>query len=236
MSISMPPDSLPLQHPSAWRGCELEPSEEDWCMVLSMQEIAELEHAAEQFLQLSDYDLIRISPELFPLPTLSARLETLRATLVNGWGFQVWRGLPVKNYGPEKQAVIFCGLGSYLGQACSQNAQGHLLGHVRDTSANAQDTNVRIYQTAERQTFHTDSADVVGLLCLQEAQSGGDSMLVSTVSIYNAMAETCPELLAELFKPVATDRRGEVPEGEKPYFEIPVLSWFDGQLTGMYQR
>ena len=27
-----------------------------------------------------------------------------------------------------------------------------------------------------------------------------------------------------------------MPEGEKPYFEIPVLNWFDGQLTGIYQR
>jgi hypothetical protein len=27
-----------------------------------------------------------------------------------------------------------------------------------------------------------------------------------------------------------------VPDGEKPFFEIPVLSWYQGFLTGMYQR
>ena len=41
---------------------------------------------------------------------------------------------------------------------------------------------------------------------------------------------------AMLFDPLATDRRGEVPEGMKPWFEIPVLNWHQGRLTGLYQR
>ena len=61
-------------------------------------------------------------------------------------------------------------------------------------------------------------------------------MLVSTASIYNEMRQRRPDLASLLFDPIATDRRGEVPEGEKPYFEIPVLSWHEGYLTGMYQR
>ena len=35
------------------------------------------------------------------------------------------------------------------------------------------DPNVRTYQTTERQHFHTDSCDIVGLLCLKTAKSGG---------------------------------------------------------------
>ena len=35
---------------------------------------------------------------------------------------------------------------------------------------------------------------------------------------------------------MATDRRGEVPEGQKPYFEIPVFNWHEGFLTAIYQR
>ncbi|WP_416859550.1 TauD/TfdA family dioxygenase [Mesorhizobium sp. M8A.F.Ca.ET.057.01.1.1] len=114
--------------------------------------------------------------------------------------------------------------------------QGHILGHVRDIGADARDTKTRIYQTAERQTFHTDSADVVGLLCLQDAMQGGESLLVSTVTIYNEMRKMRPDLVRLLFDPIATDRRGEIPEGQKPYFEIPVLNWHAGLLTGIYQR
>lgn len=236
MPLPAPPNLSPLQHPTAWQGKTLARQKTRWHYTLSPAEITELERATENFLKHSNYDLTQVSPAVFPLPLLTEKLQALRQQLINGLGFQLWSGLPIHHYTPEETTTLFCGLGSHLGTACSQNAQGHLLGHVQDTSANAKDSNVRIYQTAERQTFHTDSADVVGLLCLNEAKSGGDSMLVSTISLYNAMAQECPELLAELFKPVATDRRGEVPEGELPYFEIPVLNWFEGQLTGMYQR
>jgi len=99
---------------------------------------------------------------------------------------------------------------------------------------------VRIYQTHERQTFHTDSCDVVGLLCLREARRGGDSLLVSALSIFNALHRSRPDLLARLLQPMPHDRRGEVPAGGQPYFMIPVFSWLPAQgadgLTVFYQR
>jgi len=45
-----------------------------------------------------------------------------------------------------------------------------------------------------------------------------------------------PDLLQMLFEPIATDRRGEIPAGAKPYMEIPVFSWYQGFLTVFYQR
>ena len=100
-----------------------------------------------------------------------------------------------------------------------------MLGHVQDLGLASNDPNVRIYQTHERQTFHTDSCDIVGLLCLKTARSGGLSALVSSTTIFNEMRRQRPDLLKLLFQPVATDRRGEVPKGAKPYFEIPVFNW-----------
>ena len=208
---------------------------ERWLTCLSPEEINELEHVAEEFIA-SDNKISEISMENFPLAKLGPRLIRLKKTLLKGRGFKVLRGLPVSNYSQEIAATIFCGIGSHLGHARSQNAMGHILGHVRDIGANANDTNTRIYQTSERQTFHTDSADVVALMCLRTAQEGGKSLLVSTETIYNEMRKMRPDLVDLLFDPIATDRRGEVLVGEKPYFEIPVLNWFDGKLTGKYQR
>jgi hypothetical protein len=94
----------------------------------------------------------------------------------------------------------------------------------------------RIYQTRERQTFHTDSCDIVSLLCLKTAKSGGLSALVSAVSIYNEFRRLRPDLVPILFAPIETDRRGEVPPGVKPYFRIPVYSWHAGLLSVIYQR
>ena len=45
-----------------------------------------------------------------------------------------------------------------------------------------------------------------------------------------------PILLNVLLQPIETDRRGEVPEGSKPYFNIPVFNYHDGLVSAIYQR
>lgn len=207
----------------------------EWLVELSDATIAELEGAATHFLSLGR-DVGTITADEFPLGPFGDSLVALRERLLHGIGFELLRGLPIQRYEREFTAAIFCGIGAHLGHARSQNAQGHILGHVRDAGLSSRDPNVRIYQTAERQSFHTDSADIVGLLCLQPAREGGLSLLVSVTSIYNRMRVERPDLLALLFEPVACDRRGEVPPGAKPYLEIPVLNWHAGQLTVFYQR
>ena len=221
--------------PSAWRGEEMAANTDRWLVHLAPGEITELEQAAHSFLATTK-EIGEITKEKFPLPNFGAHLAALKQTLIHGIGFEVIRGLPVGTYSQELAAAIFCGVGAHLGSARSQNAMGHILGHVRDTGADAKNPNTRIYQTAERQTFHTDSSDAVGLLCIREAMEGSESLLVSTAAIYNEMHRQRPDLAALMFDPIATDRRGEVPEGQKPYMEIPPLSWYAGFLTGFYQR
>jgi hypothetical protein len=232
-AVDRPPGKIDI--PSAWLGAEMKANSERWLISLTASEIAELEHAAESYLGRSK-EIADITKDSFPLPHFGAHLEQLKTTLLVGQGFEVIRGLPVEKYSQAFAATIFCGVGAHLGSARSQNAAGHILGHVRDVGADARDPNTRIYQTSERQTFHTDSSDVVGLLCIREAMEGGDSLLVSTSAIYNEMFARRPDLAALLFDPIGTDRRGEVPENEKPYLEIPVLNWHAGFLTGFYQR
>lgn len=206
-----------------------------WCRTLTADYIAELEHAAQSFL-LRDVDISMLSRRDFPLPRVESSLSELSGQLLHGIGFGVLRGLPVADYSPQLAATIFFGIGAHLGHARSQNAMGHLLGHVRDSNADASDPDTRIYQTSERQTFHTDSADVVGLLCVRDAMQGGESLLVSTVTVYNEMQARRPDLVRKLFDPLATDKRGEFTDGELPFFEIPVFNWHAGRLTGVYQR
>lgn len=221
--------------PSAWVGSDMQARSQDWLKELSAEDIADLEQAARHFLSLGR-DIGQIAKADFPLRTFGRHLDAMKQTLLHGHGFEVLRGLPVDRYSQEMAATIFCGIGVHLGSARSQNAAGHVLGHVRNTGASADDPKARIYQTNARQTFHTDSADVVGLLCLREAMEGGDSLLVSVEAIYNRMRAERPDLLAKLFDPIATDRRGEVPPGMEPFMTIPPLCWHDGKLTVFYQR
>ncbi len=229
----------PLQEgPAAWVGPEMAASS-DWIVELSDADIAELERALEAFLARPG-DVAgrigRMTAADFPLPTLGPHLLALREELLHGRGFALLRRLPVERYSLVEAAALFTGIGAHVGRARSQNAMGHVLGHVRDLGMSSADPNVRIYQTKERQTFHTDSCDVVGLLCLRQARSGGDSLLVSALTLFNELRRTRPDLLARLLRPMAHDRRGEVPEGQKPFFMIPVFSWHGGRLTVFYQR
>src|SRR5262245_55725182 len=232
MSLELPPEQ---SGPAAWYGPDLARRDE-WLMTLGPAEVAEIE-AATMPLAEREADIAAITARDFPLPALGPLLQRrVRDEVLNGRGFLLLRGLPVERWSMRHAATAFFGLGAHLGSARSQNGKGHVLGHVQDLGFDVKDPNVRIYQTHERQTFHTDSCDIVGLLCLKTAKSGGLSALVSSTTIFNEMRRRRPDLLRLLFEPIATDRRGEVPQGQKPYFEIPVFTWHDGFLTAIYQR
>jgi hypothetical protein len=156
--------------------------------------------------------------------------------VLDGRGFVLLRGLPVDKWSRRLSAIAFLGLGLHWGSLRSQNKAGHLLGHVKNLGLSSRDPNVRIYQTSERQNYHTDSCDVVALLCLQPARSGGLSSLVSSVTIFNEMRKRRPDLARVLFERIETDRRGEVSEGQKTYFSIPVFNWYGDLLSTIYHR
>ncbi len=204
-------------------------------MSLDDYDIEEIDTATAPLIE-READIARIAKADFPLPRVAPKLAKALHELLHGRGFVVLRGLPIERYDMRQAATAFFGIGAYLGNARSQNAKGHVLGHVQDLGLDSKNPNVRIYQTHVRQTYHTDSCDIVGLLCLKTAKSGGLSALVSSTTIFNEMHRRRPDLLKLLFEPLATDRRGEVPAGMKPYFEIPVLNWYQGYLTAIYQR
>jgi hypothetical protein len=128
------------------------------------------------------------------------------------------------------------GIGSHFGAPRSQNAKGHLLGHVKDLGLDVSDPRVRYYQTRRKLEYHTDSVDIVGLLCLKTAKAGGESFIASSMTVYNEILARRPDLLPALFEPFATDRRGEVPEGMQPWFDMPVFHWHAGRLSCIYVR
>jgi hypothetical protein len=215
-----PPRPL-VQGKSAWIGADLVKRPEEWTYHLSATDLAEIAAAVDLC---RGRDIASITRGDFPLPTFGAKLERLRDEVLNGRGFALLRGLPVEGRPIADSATAYFGIGTYIGSARSQNAKGHVLGHVRDLGVATEDPNVRTYQTTERQHFHTDSCDIVSLLCLKTAKSGGMSSLTSSNTIYNVMAERHPELVWRLFQPFSTDRRGEIPEGKKPWFDMPIFT------------
>jgi len=226
---------------SIWYGPDIINKKETWLFTLTSVELNELLHAADQLVEVStssEYVALDLLDKIdnFELTNIKKRIAGFIHQLHNGIGFVLWRGIPVETWSRMRTFAAFLIIGKCMGNLRQQNSKGHVLGHVRDLGLASSNHNTRVYQTRERQTFHTDSCDVVGLLCLKTAKAGGLSSLVSCGTIYNEMLIAHPELLAELFRPVPTDKRGEVSEGSLPYFNIPVFSDFQGYLSVIYQR
>lgn len=221
-----------LSGPTAWRGDDLAQRSGEWQRSLTDSEIEALIDTAHAASTVDDL----ASLEAATGGVVGGLADEIRDALLSGLGFRVLSGFPVDQLDQRATAAMLMQLGMTVGRPRSQNARGHLLGHVTDVGADLDDPATRVYQTNRRQTFHTDSTDAVGLLCLKTAVEGGQSMLASATEVFRTLMLRRPDLAARLFEPVATDRRGEQPEGADPWFEIPVLSWFEEALSVQYHR
>jgi hypothetical protein len=223
-----------ISGPAAWYGRDLQ-DDDQWIETLSAAEISELLTAVERVE--AGTAMLGMTAADFPLPTLGPRLLMLAAELDTGRGFWLLRGLPIDQMTERQAAFAYWGLGLHMGIPVSQNARGHLLGHVIDEGLNYKtDNGARGYQTRLRLPYHTDSSDVVGLLCLKPAKSGGLSSVASTTSTFNEVAKRRPDLAHFWFKEWYYDRRNEERPGEKPFFRTPLATLNNGVLSIRYVR
>ncbi|GAM42913.1 hypothetical protein TCE0_044f17309 [Talaromyces pinophilus] len=212
--------------PTAWTKDDFSGSPEKealWKHPFTEEELEELSTAAEQYLA-SGRSLTEMSKEYFPLPKMAKYLEEVRDDLMNGRGFTLFQGLPVKEWGLQKSATAYMGMGAHFGYITSQNGRGHVLGHVKDLGENPADFHkVRLYRTTARQTFHADPADIVGLLCLNTALEGGENDVVSGHRVWNIMQAERPDVAELLTKPIwYFDRKGEVSVGQEDYIRCAI--------------
>ena len=216
--------------PGVWIGPEIQ-HDESWIYRLDAAAVDEIDAALAHAKRFGRS--IPFAADAFPLPRFAAELDDILEEIENGRGFMLLRGIPRERYTDAECELLYWGLGVHLGNPVSQNARGHRLGHVRDEGRVIADPTVRAYQTRQRMDFHTDllPVDVLGLLCLRAAKSGGASKVVSALTVHNVLREERPDLLEALYGMFYLDWRGEEPEGEQPWFAIPMFSARDGKVT-----
>jgi hypothetical protein len=224
----------PVSGPVAWKGRELA-REDSWIHRLSPRAVAELEAAAHA-VERRRLPLFEVTREDFALPEFGAELRRISEELETGRGFVQVKGLPIERYTLQQAKLIYWGIGTHLGAAVSQNAKGDLLGDVRDEGLDIRAARVRGYQTRAASPFHVDESDVVGLLCWRPSKSGGASLLVSSMALYNELLRRYPWYVGVLYNRFSYDWRGEQPKGRPPIYRWPVFEYFDGRLTCHYSR
>ncbi|MGH7347546.1 MAG: TauD/TfdA family dioxygenase, partial [Candidatus Rokuibacteriota bacterium] len=238
----------PITGPAAWHGRELAGST-DWIRPISTAAVAELDAAlaAVKTRGLAWRDIRR---DDFPLPGFGAELAAVGHELEHGRGVVLLRGLPVARYTQDELRQLYWGIGTHLGAARCQNAHGELIGEVRDElrvygavnqpGVTQQDgapvTSRYKARSSGPLRFHTDRADVVGLLCVRQARAGGISKIVSSVAINNAILERRPDLHALLHQDYYRTREGEERGGDRRWYALPVFGVRDGRFTSQYSR
>lgn len=116
--------------PTVWKAEDYQNHPERWVHRFTEEEKAELGAAADDFIA-SGLPLTGMTKENFKLPLLSKLMDAIREDVINGKGFHLMKGFPVEEWGVNKSAVAYIGLGTYLGYFVSQNGKGHILGHVQ---------------------------------------------------------------------------------------------------------
>jgi len=175
--------------------------------------------------------LVDNAREHFPLQRFGSVLSDVRRELMDGRGIVMMRNFPLDRFDREEAAIAYIGLGCWLGQTMSQNRFGHILGHVKDLGGDYADPLTRGYMTRAEMRFHTDACDYVGLLCRQASKRGGASRIASSVTVYNRMLETRPDLVKVLTEDFYRSRSGEASAGDLPYFKQPIFSFTDGYFS-----
>jgi hypothetical protein len=200
----------------------------DWIYVISDAERAELETVGRQLVA-DDPDLRTISAADYPLPACEA-LNTESATQMDsGRGFILVRGLRTAEYGDVLAGAIFYLLGLHLGVPIAQNQMGDVIDHVIATSNKLlSEPGAKSSRIRDRLPFHSDSSDVVALMCLRGAREGGASSLVSGTTIYNEVLRRRPDLAPLLFETFHWDWRKQDPDAPENTYTSPVCSYVDG--------
>ena len=216
--------------PAAWIGSRIQ-HDASWIRHIDREGVEEIDAALAHAKRLGAQ--VPCGPDAFPLPRFRAELDAVVDEVENGRGFVLLRGIPRGRYSDAECELLYWGLCAHLGTPVSQNARGHLLGHVRDEGREIGDPNARAYQTSMRMDFHTDMLpiDLLGLFCMRTARSGGESKVVSALTIHNVLRDERPDLLEALYGPFHLDWRGEEPAGEPPWFTLPMMSERDGRVT-----
>jgi hypothetical protein len=222
----------PITGPMVWRGEDLTRST-DWIRAITSTEVEELDGALRA-VQGRGLDWRNMTRDDFPLPRFSRSLAEVGRELEDGRGLVLLRRIPVERYSEDELRIIYWGLGLHLGTPRYQNPDGELIGDVRDEN--------RLYgavreavpggetrssrnkaRSAGPLRFHTDRVDVVTLLCVRPAATGGLSKVASAVAVHNAILERRPDLHALLCEPYYHTRQGEA-GGELKYYAMPLFA------------
>ena len=220
----------PVTTAAAWRGDRLK-QQGGWICHLSDTQLDELERLGAAFMA-DDPDLRHVAAEDYPLAACAEAVGEWRREVEFGRGFILVRGLRTELYSDALSAAIYYILGLHMGEPIRQNEMGDLIDHVYATSDKMMDDPTALSaKVRDTLVYHSDSSDLVALLCLRPARAGGASCLVSGAEIYNEILRRRPDLAPLLLEPFHWDWRRQDHNAPADTYRSPVVSLEQGVFS-----
>jgi len=221
-----------LIHPAVWTGAELS-GRGEWNHILDPHEQADLRAIADAVsgAVAEPREPGRQSPDDFPLPRLTRRLEQIRTELEDGAGAVRLRGLPLDGLSDDQCRAVSWAIAVHLGTPVSQSGAGEKIFSIRDAGFGNDDPRSRGPNTSRELSFHTDRADVTAFTCLQPASRGGDNEIVSSMAVYNAILQQRPEYVEALTAPFYYLRHNVDAGNDRPWCRQPVFSFAEDHFA-----
>jgi hypothetical protein len=220
-----------IEHPAAWTSRETG-SVDRFAYDLSDTQLDAIDWLLSKTRHLRPQQVTR---QDFSHPAIDGTLRDFLQTIMHGRGVVLIRGITRERYSEEDFERIYWGFGTHWGNAVTQSSFGDRLGHVRDEKGN--NPNRRKYRTKDALKPHTDFFEIVGLMTVQKAASGGLSEIVSALAMHNEIFRTRPELLEPLYRGYyyasseASSTRNPVTS-----YHVPIFSCVDGHVSVGYIR
>ena len=228
--------TTPVTGPSAWTRNDLE-NDRSLMIHLTSKQIRELQSAREALTQ-RNLPHSQVKKTHFPLPTLGRKLVWLQQDLEDGRGFAILRGVPT-DCTIDDAALMWAGVAAHLGTTITLDTMGTRIEPVFDRGLSYDNIKVTGGYTNAALTPHCDSGDLLGLLCLRPAMSGGTTILSSAMTIFNEILAAHPEYLKPLFSGFHYNIRGKGPPGKGRNITLhrnPVYDYFKGRLSIRYNQ
>ena len=216
-----------IEGPSAWRRGDIKG--EDYRVFLDGACLDEIRRAVDDIRAHPLPTMLR-SPADFDMTNCHAAMAAVRRILKHGVRFAVVDRLPVEELSKHEAETVYWLLASMVARPVAQKLDGTMIYDVHDTGRQAlPGSGIRPDKTNIEIRFHIDNAynatppEIVGLLCLKTAKSGGISRVLSFPTVHNLLLERHKHLLPRLYRPFWFDRQKEFFEGEAETFSAPVF-------------
>ena len=224
--------SEPLVHRNVWDSLDIQ-KRTDWKFAISDSEAAALATQLQR-VEGEEVDYDSITSDTFDVSCLVKTLDAALNTIECGSGLALIKNFPVDGFSEDSIRKVFRGFSSTVGTLIVQDTEGTMIDKVYDRGESYSDIRVRGYTTNAELTPHCDSGDVLALLCVRPAQTGGMNYLANALAIYNKILEERPEYIEPLCRGFHYNIRGNGPIGRWQDItrdRVPVFSYHAGRLS-----